>query len=145
MDNFINNSIIFILGSISGFFIKAWLEWRSQKIAQENFYSEPFLKMKAERIIELLDLLNTLNYQLTNPNEFNEKTTNKTFKDFVYKTSLLYNIVDETLSNNLRELIKSIIKAFKTYDKKDVEEFNTNLKNCYNSLSKYLPKDYLFK
>ena len=154
MENLFCSSIWFLIGGVIGFLINSYFTLRSQKITLENFYAEPFLKEKAERIIKLLDCFVEIDkialYKSKNPN------LGKIWSEEIDKCTDLIHSIEPFLENSRYEKINKFIsityeflenlKSNKDNSIKTNEIFNNwrgDLKSIRSVLGELLPKDYL--
>jgi len=145
MENISLYSFLLLLGGIIGYVINCLFTWRSQKIQLEIFYSEHFLKVKAERILKTLDLLNQLHHYLLHYEKYEIEQTSKTADEYVYSVVLLNEVIDKEKSAKLLDLINKLTKARDTKKQEDLDEVNIIFRECFKILSAYIPKDYLHK
>lgn len=121
--------------------------WRSQKIAQENFYAEPFLKVKAERIIKALDLLNIMKFYLCNYNKYPESCSNidtlKITTEYRETVLLLHGYMDKENLNKLINFWNEITKT--NTEKEDINSFSKCHEDAVNMLEKFIPNDVMIR
>ena len=145
MENVTLYSLFLLVGGFCGFFINSWFTWRSQKISQENFYAEHFLKVKAERLIKTLELLSFLKFHLINPEQVTLEETNSLIVELRKVILSLHCFIDQNNYNKLAEFYANLAKASDNKKQENIEILNDSFETCFYVLSKYLPKDYLFK
>jgi len=145
MENISLYSFLLLLGGIIGFAVNSLFTWRSQKIQLEIFYSEHFLKVKAERILKTLDLLNQLHHYLLHYKQYEIEQINKTADEYVHSVVLLNEVIDKEKSKKLVDLMCKLAKSHETKKQEDLDEVNITFRECFKILSAYIPKDYLHK
>lgn len=126
------------IGIIIGFLLKIWSDKCSQKNHLDCFYAEYFVKIKAERIIKALDSLKIL-IDSSHKSSAQFEVALLSFRESFLE---LYKIIDDKTYESLLEYYKELLKNPKERDKKESDD---KLKDCYDKLEQYIPKDYLFK
>jgi hypothetical protein len=143
MENWINSAFLLTLGGIIGFLVDKGLNLLSLKNVQDNFYAEPFLKVKSERIIGLSDCLCLLKYELTKPSP-NVDKLNKLIFEFENLTALLNASLNQENIKILADLDNELKECASNSDR-TLDKFNNLFDQSLDMLRKFSPKDHLFR
>ena len=145
IEKLLGSSFLFIIGGVIGFFINSWFTWHSQKISQESFYAEHFLKVKAEKLIKTLELLSSLKFYISNFDQTTIEEVNSLIVDLRAAIISIHCFIDQNNYNKLAEFYTILAKTCKTRTKEDIKALDDSFECCFNMISKYLPRDFLFK
>ena len=143
MENWLNSAFLLTLGGIIGFLIDKGLNLLSLKNVQDNFYAEPFLKVKSERIISLSDSICLIKYELTKPSPDSE-LLNKLIQDFEKLTALLNVSLNQENIRLLADLHRELKECTENPDN-NLDKLNDLFNNALNMLHKFSPKDHLLR
>ena len=152
----LDSSVLLIMGGGFGWLINTFLTTRSQKITLDNFYAEPFLKIKAERIIKALDTLNLMTRywnnllkspELINPELINPEIINKFNEQVSELSGIIYSLRGHIEEDKREQLIKVYDELNEIAGKKgqDSAKFVKVLNDAVNMLAGFFPEDFKFK
>lgn len=136
-----SGGLIGAIGIFVGFGLKIWFDKCSLKNQLDCFYAEHFVKVKAERIIQVLDRLKIL-IDASHKNGVKFEDALLSFRESFLE---LYKIIDDKTYDSLAEFYKDVLKTATNPKERNQKELDDKLKDCYDKLEQYIPKDYLFK